>query len=83
MITGESIPVSKTIGSMVFAGTIASDGRILAKVTKIHSDSFVNKIIDGVKEATKTKPESQKIADKIAGILIPTVLVLAIITFAV
>lgn len=80
-LTGESLPITKKNGSSVFGGTVASDGVIEIRVSKLFSDSFINKIIEGVYEASSTKPETQKIADKIAKILVPSVMLIATLTF--
>lgn len=82
-LTGESLPINKEKGSSVFGGTISSNGLIHVEVKKLIGDSFISKIIDGIKEATATKPKTQRIADKIAAILIPAVLLISIITFTI
>jgi len=81
-LTGESLPVTKKEGSTVFGGTLSSNGLIKIKVTKLYSDSFINKIIDGVNNASATKPKTQKIADKIAKILVPSVMFIGLLTFS-
>ncbi|BDU67664.1 MAG: copper-translocating P-type ATPase [Candidatus Tyloplasma litorale] len=80
-LTGESMPIHKIIGSRVFSGTVSSNGLIVVQVEKEVDDSFISKIINSINEATNAKPDSQKIADKIAKWLVPSVLVIAIITF--
>lgn len=80
-LTGESLPMNKSIGSSVFGGTVSATGLIHVKVEKLIGDSFISKIIDSVSEAAKTRPASQRIADKIAGVLVPAVLGIAIVTF--
>jgi len=80
-LTGESKMIFKSKGSAVYGGTISSNGLIHVKVTKLFNDSFINKIIQGVHEAQLTKPHSQRIADKIASILVPTVMAISLIVF--
>lgn len=80
-LTGESIPVNKYLGSNVFGGTISGNGLIRVEVTKLLDDSFISQIINSVNESIKTKPQSQRVADKIAKWLIPSVLILATISF--
>ncbi len=80
-LTGESLPINKEKGSQVFGGTISASGLIKIEATKILNESFISQIINSVGEAMRTKPQSQRIADKIAKYLIPSVLVIAIFTF--
>ncbi len=80
-LTGESLPISKKVDSKVFGGTVSSNGLITVKVTKLIGDSFITKIINSAYKAVETKPDTQRIADKIAGWLVPLVLVIALITF--
>ncbi|NQX83446.1 MAG: cation-translocating P-type ATPase [Mycoplasmataceae bacterium] len=79
-LTGESTPIFKVKGSTVFSGTISSNGLIKIKATKLIEDSFISKIINGVSKAAEAKPKTQRLADKIAGILVPLVLVIALVT---
>ncbi|PCI03115.1 MAG: copper-translocating P-type ATPase, partial [Flavobacteriaceae bacterium] len=83
MITGEPIPVSKSKGDPVFSGTINQQGslRIIAK--KIGKQTVLSQIIQLVEQAQASKPNIQKLADKIASIFVPMVISLAIITFSV
>ncbi len=80
-LTGESLPITKDIGSNVYGGTISSTGLIKIEATKLIGDSFISRIIDGVVDAVDAKPKSQRTADKIAGILVPVVLGIAISVF--
>jgi Cu+-exporting ATPase len=81
MVTGESMPVEKTVKSPVIGATINQDGILYVKATKIGSDTFLAHIIKLVEEAQGTKVPIQKLADKITGIFVPSILVLAILTF--
>lgn len=79
-ITGESKPVSKTIGSKVLAGSLNYDGYIEYKAERIGKDSTVSEIVRLVIEASNTKAPISKIADKISGIFVPIIILIAIIT---
>jgi len=81
MVNGESMPVDKTKGDNVIGATINQDGILYVKVTKIGEDTFLSHIIKLIEEAQSTKIPIQKLADKITSIFIPTILVLAILTF--
>ena len=80
-ITGESKPVSKEIGNKVIAGSLNYDGYIEYKAEKIGRDSTVSEIVRLVVEASNTKAPIAKIADKVAGYFVPTVIVIAILSF--
>lgn len=82
MITGESISVSKKEGDLVIGGTINQNGSIRVKVEKIGNDTVLNRIIDLVRDAQTQKAPLQRLADKISEIFVPTVIGLALITFA-
>ena len=82
-ITGESVPVKKEIGAKVIAGSINYDGAIKYKAEKIGKESTVSEIVRLVANATSTKAPIAKIADKISGYFVPTVLVIATIAFVV
>ena len=80
-ITGESKPVSKTIGDTVLAGSINYDGYIEYVAENIGKDSSISHIVDLVVEATNTKAPIAKFADKISGIFVPLIFVIAILAF--
>ena len=82
-ITGESKPVSKEIGSTVIAGSINYDGYIEYEAERIGRDSTISEIVRLVVEASNTKAPIAKIADKVSGIFVPAVILIAIIAFAV
>jgi len=82
MVTGESLPVDKTKGSNVIGATINQDGILYVKATKIGKDTFLAHIIELVEEAQGTKVPIQKTADYITSIFVPSILVLAVLTFA-
>lgn len=81
MLTGESIPVEKSIGNNVYSGTINENGVLKIKATKKESETILSKIIGIVEEAQISKPPIQHIADKFTGIFVPIVIIIAIATF--
>tara|TARA_Y100000034_G_C6890761_1_gene409695 strand:+ start:192 stop:2111 length:1920 start_codon:yes stop_codon:yes gene_type:complete len=82
MVTGESIPIDKTIKSPVIGATINQDGILHVKATKIGKDTFLSHIIKLVEEAQGTKVPIQAVADKVTNIFVPTILIIALLTFA-
>ena len=82
-ITGEIIPVKRENGSKVIAGSINYEGTIKYKAEKIGKESTVSEIVRMVVEATNTKAPIAKIADKISGYFVPTIIIIAIISFIV
>lgn len=81
MLTGESLPVDKTVGEHVIGATINKNGFIKIKATKVGKDTALAQIIKVVEEAQGSKAPIQRLADKISGIFVPIVVVIAIITF--
>ena len=79
MITGESRPIEKQIGSEVIGGTINSDGALTIKVTKTGANSALSQITELIKKAQETKPNVQKLADKAANYL--TIIAIAVGSF--
>lgn len=82
-LTGESIPVDKTVGDSVSAGTINKSGFIKCIATAVGEDTALSQIIKMVSDAAATKAPVAKIADKISGVFVPAVIVIALITIAV
>ena len=82
-ITGESKPVAKNKGDKVIAGSINYDGYIEYKAEKIGKESTISEIVKLVIEATNTKAPIAKIADTVSGYFVPTVIIIAFITFLV
>lgn len=80
MLTGESIPVDKEVGNDVKASTINQSGYLKCKVTKIGEDTTISQIIKMVSDAAASKAPITKIADKVSGIFVPVVILVAIIT---
>lgn len=81
-ITGESVPVTKTEGSEVFAGTILENGTIQIRADKVGEDTTFGKIIELVEEAQDSKSEAERFIDRFSKWYTPTVLVLAFIVWA-
>ncbi len=80
-ITGESIPVRKSKGNVVNAGSLNIDGYIEYEATKIGRDSTISEIVRLVVEATNTKAPIAALADSVSGIFVPCIIVIAFITF--
>ena len=82
-LTGESIPVDKVVGDTVSAGTINKAGFIKCSATAVGEDTALSQIIKMVSDAAATKDPVAKIADKVSGVFVPAVIVIALITIAV
>jgi Cu+-exporting ATPase len=81
MITGESLPVHKNVGDEVIGGTINGKGSVTVKVTRIGKDTVLAKVIRLVEEAQFTKAPVQRLADKVAGVFVPIVILISIAAF--
>jgi Cu+-exporting ATPase len=81
MVTGESIPVDKSIGSQVIGATMNKTGTFVMKATKVGADTMLSQIIRLVEEAQGSKAPIQRLADRVSEIFVPVVLVIAILTF--
>ena len=81
MLTGESLPVEKLVGSAVAAGTINQNGSFLFTATRIGRDTALAQIIHSVRQAQSAKPAIARLADKISAIFVPTVVAIAVLTF--
>ena len=82
-ITGESLPVEVTVGDAVTSAALNKSGVIKMRAQKIGADTTLSKIVKMVREAGASKPPIQKFADKVAGVFVPVVVAIALITFAV
>ena len=82
-LTGESIPVDKTVGDEVSAGTINQSGFIKCRATRIGEDTTLSQIIQMVSDSAATKAPIAKVADKVSGVFVPAVLVISLVTFVV
>jgi len=80
MITGESLPVAKKAGDEVIGGTANHNGRLIIRATRVGAESALAQIVELVERAQSSKPPVQHLADRIAAIFVPTVLVIALIT---
>ena len=83
MITGEAIPVPKSSGSQVIAGSINGPGPLLVRLTKLPIDSTISRIAAMVDEAKLSKPEVQETADRVASYFVPCILALTVIVFSI
>lgn len=80
MITGEAIPVDKTVGDEVVGGTVNKQGAFQFKATKIGTNTMLAQIIKMVDDAQGSKAPIQALADKISAVFVPTILVIAVVT---
>jgi len=83
MVTGESIPVEKTIKDIVIGATLNKSGTFLYKATKVGSETMLSQIIKLVQEAQGSKAPIQRLADVISSYFVPVVIILSILTFVV
>ncbi len=83
MISGEPMPVEKTKDKAVFAGTVNQKGVLRIQAVKVGGDTILAQIIEMVQAAQGSKAPVQKLVDKVAGIFVPVVIVIAILTFAI
>ena len=81
MITGESMPVEKTPGSKVVAGTFNQQGSLVMCAEKIGADTLLSKIVNLVNQAGRSRAPIQKLADRVSGWFVPTVMGIAILSF--
>lgn len=82
-LTGESLPVDKSVGDKVSAATINQSGFLKCRATGVGDDTTLSKIIQMVSDAASTKAPIAKIADKVSGVFVPVVITIALITFIV
>ena len=81
MLTGESLPVDKQAGEMVFGATLNKFGTFKFQATRVGRDTALARIIKMVEDAQGSKAPIQQIADRVAGVFVPAVLTIALITF--
>ena len=79
-LTGESIPVDKEVGDLVCAGTLNQSGYIRCEASRIGKDTTLAQIIQMVSDAASTKAPIAKIADKVSGVFVPTVILISVLT---
>ncbi len=83
MLTGESMPVAKGVGDRVFGGTMNGTGALRYRATAVGGDSMLAQIVRLMRDAQGSRAPIQHLADRIAGVFVPVVLVTAVVTFAV
>jgi len=82
MLTGESLPVAKQAGDPVFGATLNKTGSFRFRVTKVGADTLLAQIVQLVEDAQGSRAPIQRLADKVSAVFVPTVVVIALITFA-
>nr|WP_315595052.1 copper-translocating P-type ATPase [uncultured Cupriavidus sp.] len=83
MVTGEPIPVTKTVGSKVTAGTLNQTGSFVMRAEKVGADTLLSQIVHMVAAAQRSRAPIQRMADQVAGWFVPVVILVALLTFAV
>ena len=83
VLTGESMPVDKKENDSVYAATINQNGALICKATKTADNTTFSKIVSMVEEANSTKAPISRIADKVSGVFVPTVIIVSIVVFVV
>ncbi len=82
-LTGESVPIDKTVGDGVSAATVNQSGFLKCRATRVGADTTLSQIIKAVSDAAATKAPIARLADKVSGIFVPTVIAIAALTTAV
>ncbi len=80
MLTGESLPVEKTVGSEVYGATVNANGRLVCRAERVGEGTVLSSIIKMVSDATATKAPIARLADRVSGVFVPTVMGIAIVT---
>jgi P-type Cu+ transporter len=83
MLTGEPLPVQKTLGDEVTGGTFNKTGTFLYRATRVGKDTALSRIVDMVRQAQGAKPAIGRLADQVAGWFVPAVLIIAVTTFVI
>ncbi|WP_380871960.1 copper-translocating P-type ATPase [Sphingomonas sp. DBB INV C78] len=83
MVTGESMPVTKSIGDVVIGGTINQSGALVIRAEKVGRDTMLARIVQMVADAQRSRAPIQRLADQVAGWFVPAVLLIALIAFGV
>ncbi|MCJ8211861.1 cadmium-translocating P-type ATPase [Mucilaginibacter sp. RS28] len=83
MLTGESLPVEKQKYDKLYGGTVLVKGNLKMMATKVGSNTVLSQIIDLMKKAQAAKPPVQKLGDKVAGVFVPVVMLISLLTFIV
>ncbi|MCJ2185787.1 heavy metal translocating P-type ATPase [Novosphingobium sp. 2638] len=82
MITGEAMPVTKTVGDTVIGGTINQTGALVIRAEKVGRDTMLSRIVQMVADAQRSRAPIQGLADRVAGWFVPSVLLVSVIAFA-
>jgi Cu+-exporting ATPase len=82
MVTGESMPVTKEVGAKVLGGTINQTGSLVMRAEKVGSDTLLQRIVQLVAEAQRSRAPIQRLADQVSGYFVPAVIAIAIVAFA-
>jgi len=83
MITGESVPVEKTVGKRVIGATVNGNGSLVIEAERVGSETMLAQIVQMVSQAQRTRAPIQRLADKVAGWFVPAVIAIAVVTFIV
>ena len=81
MLTGESLPVERTVGDAVYCGTINGTGRVVFRVTETGADTALSRIVAMVEEVQASKPPIQRLADRVSSVFVPISILIGIVTF--
>ncbi|GBR67268.1 heavy metal translocating P-type ATPase [Gluconobacter kanchanaburiensis] len=81
MLTGESVPLLKEVGNEVFGGTMNANGALRVRATGVGADTALSRIVKMVEQAQGSKANVQRLADRVSGIFVPTVIGIAVLTF--
>jgi Cu+-exporting ATPase len=81
LLTGESLPVAKTVGDLLSAGAINADGVLVARASAVGGETMLSQIIKMVEDAQAVKPPIQRLVDRVSAIFVPVVLAIAALTF--
>jgi heavy metal translocating P-type ATPase len=83
LVTGESMPVTKTVGEAVIGGTINQTGSLIVRAEKVGKDTMLARIVQMVAEAQRSRAPIQRVADRVAAWFVPAVIVIAVVAFLV
>lgn len=83
MVTGESLPNEKKVGSALYGGTVNQNGSLTFRATKVGKQTLLSQIIQLVEEAQSSQAPIQRLADRISGVFVPIVIAIALVTFVV
>jgi Cu+-exporting ATPase len=81
LLTGESLPVAKTVGDLLTAGAVNADGVLVAQATAVGGETMLSQIIKMVEDAQAVKPPIQRLVDRVSAVFVPVVLAIAALTF--